>query len=31
MFYVRIDIAKYKYDFAIINNDGLVIVPPKTI
>lgn len=31
MFYVGIDIAKYKHDFAIINNDGLVIVPPKTI
>lgn len=31
MFYVGIDIAKYKHDFAIINNDGFVIVPPKTI
>ena len=31
MFFVGIDIAKYKHDFAIINNDGFVIVPPKTI
>lgn len=31
MFYVGIDIAKYKHDFAIINHNGLVIVPPKTI
>ena len=31
MFYVGIDIAKYKHDFAIINDDGLVIVHPKTI
>ena len=31
MFYVRIDVAKYKHDFTIINELGLVIVPPKTI
>ena len=31
MFYVGIDVAKYKYDFAIIDDNGLVIVPPKTI
>ena len=31
MFYVGIDIAKYKHDFAIINDDGLVIVHQKTI
>lgn len=31
MFYVGIDVAKYKHDFAIINEQGLVIVPPKTI
>ncbi len=31
MFYVGIDVAKYKHDFAIINEHGLVIVPPKTI
>ena len=31
MFYVGIDVAKYKHDFVIINEHGLVIVPPKTI
>ena len=31
MFYVGIDVAKYKHDFTIINELGLVIVPPKTI
>lgn len=31
MFFVGIDIAKYKHDFAIIDEHGLVIVPPKTI
>ena len=31
MFYVGIDIAKFKHDFTIINDYGLVIVPPKTI
>ena len=31
MFYVGIDVAKYKHDFTIINERGLVIVPPKTI
>ena len=31
MFYVGIDVAKYKHDFAIIDDNGLVIVPPKTI
>lgn len=31
MFYIGIDIAKYKHDFAMIDDNGLVIVPPKTI
>ncbi len=31
MFYVGIDIAKHKQYFVIINDDGLVIVHPKTI
>ena len=31
MFYVGIDVAKYKHDFTIIDDNGLVIVPPKTI
>ncbi len=31
MFYVGIDVATYKYDYTIINEHGLVIVPPKTI
>lgn len=31
MFFVGIDIAKYKHDFAIIDEHGFVIVPPKTI
>ena len=32
MFYMGIDIAKFKHDFCIIDDDtGEVIVPPKTI
>lgn len=31
MFNVGIDIAKYKHDFAIIDEQGLIVVPPKTI
>ena len=31
MLYVGIDVAKYKHDFVIIDDNGLVIVPPKTI
>ena len=32
MFYMGIDIAKFKHDFCIINGDtGEVIVPPRTI
>ena len=32
MFYMGIDIAKFKHDFCIINGDtGEIIVPPRTI
>jgi transposase len=31
MFYVGIDIAKFKHDFCIISDTGEVIVPPTTI
>ena len=32
MFYMGIDIAKFKHDFCIYDDDtGEVIVPPKTI
>lgn len=31
MFYVRIDISKYKHDYTIIDEHNLVIIPPKTI
>jgi hypothetical protein len=31
MFYVGIDVAKYKHDLTIINEPGLVIVTKKTI